>query len=56
MRRVLILAVLAVAGCGADGEPIRPELRTQIGIGSDGVTTSTGVSIRRGPVRVGVQL
>ncbi len=56
MRVGLVLVALALAGCGADGEPIRPQVNTQVTIGPDGVSTSTGVRIRRGPVSVGVQL
>lgn len=48
--------IAGLAGCGADGEPIRPEARTNITIGTDGIRTSTGVSVRKGPVSIGVTL
>jgi uncharacterized lipoprotein len=54
-RHVLAaLALLIVAGCGVDGEPVRPSLGTTIGIGSRGVHTSTSVGAVLGNVNVGV--
>ena len=61
MRALILTAALAaLAGCGADGDPIRPDpevtTRLGVGIGTDGltVTRSTTVATRRGPVTVGV--
>ena len=56
MRAVLILSLVGLAGCGADGDPIRPEARTTLSIGTSGVDVSTGVTVRRGPVSVGLSL
>ena len=54
MRRVVVLLCVGLAGCGADGEPVRPKVATTIGIGSDGVSRSTSVTVEKGPVTVGV--
>ena len=56
MKPVLILALLALAACGADGEPIRPEARSTVTVSNDGIGVRTGVSVQRGPVTVGVAL
>ena len=59
MRWMVVIGFAALAGCGADGEPLRPEaaaVRTTIGVGSDGVTSSTQVTTRVGPVSIGVGL
>ncbi len=53
MRQLLIVgAVTLLAGCGADGEPIRPSYNGTISAGSDGVSAGIGTSIMRGNVRV----
>lgn len=54
MKRVMALTIVLLAGCGADGEPIRPQVSTTVGVGSGGVTSSTSVTVERGPVTVGV--
>lgn len=56
MRAVGVLALILLAGCGVDGEPIRPSLTTSISAGSGGVQTSTAVGMRSGPVSVLVGL
>ncbi|MEC3860887.1 hypothetical protein VK792_06295 [Mesobacterium sp. TK19101] len=50
----LILTLLA--GCGADGPPIRPSVNTSVRVTPNGVSTATGVSVQSGPVTVGVAL
>ena len=54
MRQLALLSMLALAACGADGDPIRPEVTQTIGISNDGIGTQTGVTLRRGPVAIGV--
>jgi hypothetical protein len=51
-------AIAALAGCGADGEPIRPVTQASIGVGDRGVngTVSTGVTRGNVSVRVGAAL
>ena len=56
MKPALVIAFLALAACGADGEPIRPEARSTVTLSNDGIGVSTGVRVRRGPVAVGVTL
>ncbi len=49
----LIVGLALLAACGADGPPITPSINTTVSVGSEGVRTSTGVSVRSGPVTVG---
>ncbi|WP_300584403.1 hypothetical protein [Marivita sp.] len=54
MRPITLIAGLTLlAACGADGPPITPSINTTVSVGSEGVRTSTGVSVRSGPVTVG---
>ncbi len=54
MKAVMLIAGLAVlSACGADGPPITPSVNTTVSVGTEGVRTSTGVSVRSGPVTVG---
>jgi predicted small lipoprotein YifL len=53
IRAALIIAFFALTACGADGPPITPSVNTTVSVGSEGVRTSTGVTINRGPVTVG---
>ncbi|WP_435311363.1 hypothetical protein [Primorskyibacter sedentarius] len=56
MKVAAVLALITLAGCGADGDPIRPTLNTTISAGSGGVHTSTSVGVKSGPVAVSVGL
>ncbi|SMX45380.1 hypothetical protein [Actibacterium lipolyticum] len=56
MKPAILFAVLTLAACGADGPPVKPTLNTSIGIGSNGVTTSSSVGVRTGNVAVSVGL
>ena len=44
MRALSILALLALAACGADGDPERPEARTAPGV-TVGVTGTAEIGI-----------
>ncbi|MDP4992692.1 MAG: hypothetical protein NWQ37_16020 [Marivita lacus] len=56
MKTVTLIAGLALlAACGADGPPITPSLNTTLSVGSDGLHSSTGVSVRSGPVTLGAR-
>lgn len=56
MRILLVLTVLALAGCGVDGAPIRPSATLGVSIGPDGVSPNANVGVSKGPVSVGVSL
>ncbi|UZD90171.1 hypothetical protein [Cognatishimia activa] len=51
-----LTAVLFLASCGVDGEPIRPSAGIGIGIGPNGLSTSAKVGASKGNVSVGVSL
>lgn len=56
MLRVVfaIVGLVAVAACGADGEPFKPHANANIGIGSGGVHTSGSVGLSNGNVSISV--
>ena len=54
MRWFSVLALVALASCGADGEPLRPFGGAGISVGSGGVSTDAVVGASRGPVTVAV--
>ncbi|WP_299151410.1 hypothetical protein [uncultured Tateyamaria sp.] len=54
IRTLLVLACLALAACGADGDPIEPAGSVAIGIGSEGLSAGGSIGVRRGPLQVGV--
>lgn len=55
MRGLCLLGSLMVlAGCGVDGEPIRPSYNGSVSAGSDGVSAGVGTTIIRGNVSVHV--
>lgn len=51
-----LTAILFLASCGVDGEPIRPSAGIGIGIGPNGLSTSAKVGASKGNVSVGVSL
>ncbi len=50
------LALLALVGCGAAGEPLRPTANLGLSIGSNGVTPSASIGAQSGPVSINVGL
>jgi hypothetical protein len=55
MKRILaVMSLLALAACGADGEPIQPSMNANVGLGSNGVSGATGVDFVSGRVTMGV--
>ncbi|MFY0596882.1 MAG: hypothetical protein JXQ85_10665 [Cognatishimia sp.] len=57
MKRIAtLMAVVLLASCGVDGAPVKPSAGIGIGIGPNGVTTTTKVGVKKGPVSVGVSL
>ena len=58
MKRIvgLMVAGLALAACGADGEPVTPNVSTTVSVGTGGVSTHSSVTVRQGPLILGVSL
>ena len=54
MRSLVVLAVLVLVGCGADGAPVRPEAGVGVSVGPDGVTVKPKASVSVGPVTVSI--
>ncbi|MCG3269344.1 hypothetical protein [Yoonia sp. I 8.24] len=52
----LILAVAALASCGADAAPWTPSANVGLSAGSGGVSTSTTLGATNGTVSVGANL
>ncbi len=53
MTRVLaLLSIVALASCGADGDPVRPTAGANVTVTEDGVSTSGTVGVVRGPLTV----
>ena len=48
-----LMLVLGLAACGADGEPVTPNLNAGVNVGPNGVNTNVGVSVRKGPFSIG---
>ncbi|MGR3467340.1 MAG: hypothetical protein ACU0CI_05625 [Shimia sp.] len=55
MRALALLSLIALAACGADGEPIQPTGSVGVSIGSGGITPNVSIGATQGPftVRVG---
>ncbi|MES0826243.1 argininosuccinate lyase [Ruegeria sp. SCP11] len=45
---VIVATGFALAGCGADGEPVQPTASLGVGVGSSGTHVGGGVGLRRG--------
>ena len=55
MAGVLALtAIMGLAGCGADGEPIRPTAQANVGVGDRGVNGSVRTGLISGNLSVDV--
>jgi hypothetical protein len=55
-KLALIVALGALAACGANGRPMQPNANVGLSIGSNGVTPSAGVGASNGTVSVGLNL
>ncbi len=53
---VLVLGLMGLAACGADGAPFTPTANVGLSVGSNGVSTSTSVGASNGTVSVGLNL
>lgn len=56
IRALALLSLLALAACGADGEPVQPDAAIGIGVSSDGVHAGGTVGVSRGPLSVGISI
>lgn len=52
IRVIAFGALVALAACGADGEPIKPTLNAGVSLGSGGVNTNVSVGARKGPLSI----
>ncbi len=52
----LMAALLVLASCGADGEPIRPTFGAGVNVSSSGVHVGTNVGVSKGPLSVSLGL
>ncbi len=44
-----VLALLALAACGADGEPVTPTANLNVGVSTSGAYASSNVGVKKGP-------
>lgn len=56
MKTILFLAVAALAACGVDGEPMRPQASGTVSLGNDGLRSSGALSATNGTFTIGVGL
>ncbi len=56
MRTIAVLALLAMAACGADGAPVRPSASVGVGVGSGGVDLGGSFGVTEGTFSVGIGL
>ena len=57
MKKIaMILGAVALVGCGAAGDPIRPTGNLGLSIGPNGVTPTASVGAQSGPVSINVGL
>jgi hypothetical protein len=55
MKFVALMVVVAgLAGCGANGEPLRPTASTNLSIGTGGVSAGTNLGLSNGIFSVGL--
>ena len=56
MKKLGILAALALAACGVDGEPVQPTGGVKVGLNANGIGVGANVGLKKGPLRVGLGL
>lgn len=52
VKILLVISTLALAGCGADGEPVQPSLNAGVSISPSGVSPYAGVGLNKGPLSI----
>jgi hypothetical protein len=52
IRVIAFGALVSLAACGADGEPVKPTLNAVVSWGSGGMNTNVSVGARKGPFLV----
>jgi len=49
MKAILVvIASLALVGCGANGAPLRPTSSANVSVGTDGVSAGTNIGVTNG--------
>ena len=57
MKKIaLIIALGALAACGADAPPLQPNANVGLSVGSNGVNTTAGIGASNGTVSMGLTL
>jgi hypothetical protein len=58
MKRIALamVALCALAACGADGEPVQPSANVGVSVGTSGVHAGANVGVRKGPVSINIGL
>ncbi len=55
MKRIVLVGGLAfLAGCGTDGEPVKPTADSSITLSNNGVSVATNLRLNRGPFTIGL--
>jgi hypothetical protein len=53
---LVTVAVLSLAACGVDGEPVQPQGGVNVSLSGAGVGLGANVGLRKGPLSVGLGL
>jgi len=48
-RGIGLLGLTLLAGCGVDGEPVRPSLNAGVSVSQNGVHTGGSLGLNKGP-------
>jgi hypothetical protein len=56
MKKLVMAAMLALVGCGADGPPVTPSANIGLNIGPGGITPQASAGITAGILSLGVNL
>ncbi|GFE48853.1 hypothetical protein So717_06060 [Roseobacter cerasinus] len=53
MKHIVLLAMLGfLAACGADGEPVAPQINGGVTINNSGIHPSASVGVGKGPLSI----